>query len=163
MLRRYALPQAALVCLMLLGALLASFAQPTQLVRAAATVATCAPDSGSATISGTVTGSGGTPLNSVLVTAYTIYGKHGGSAYTNASGVYQLTGLIGAGIVWLLRKRSNGRLIFLGLAAVVLIFQGISAFTATDSDGTAIWLNVMHLAAAGAIVPVYVRLFARSV
>lgn len=96
MLRRYALPQAALVCLMLLGALLASFAQPTQLVRAAATVATCAPDSGSATISGTVTGSGGTPLNSVLVTAYTIYGKHGGSAYTNASGVYQLTGLIGA-------------------------------------------------------------------
>ena len=72
-------------------------------------------------------------------------------------------GLIGAGIVWLLRKRSNGRVIFLGLAVVVVIFQGISAFTATDSDGTAIWLNVMHLAAAGAIVPVYLRLFARSI
>ena len=72
-------------------------------------------------------------------------------------------GLIGAGIVWLLRNRSNGRIIFLGLVAVILIFQGIQAFTATDSDGTALWLNGMHLAAAAAIVPIYLRLLARSV
>ena len=72
-------------------------------------------------------------------------------------------GVVGAGIVWLLRKRSSGRMIFLGLAAAVLIFQGMSAFTATDSNGTAIWLNVMHLAAAGALVPTFLRLFARSV
>jgi hypothetical protein len=62
---------------------------------AAASVATCAPDSGSATIGGTVTGNGGTPLNTVLVTAYTTYGVHAGSAYTNASGVYQIGNLIG--------------------------------------------------------------------
>ncbi len=81
---------------LLLSAALASFAPPSQLVRAAASVATCAPDSGSAMIGGSVTDSGATPLNGVLVTAYTTYGKRGGYAYTNASGVYQITGMIGA-------------------------------------------------------------------
>lgn len=74
-----------------------------------------------------------------------------------------LWGAIGAGVVLLLRRRPRGRVIFLALAAVLLVIQGIQAFTATDSNGTAIWLNVMHLVAAGAIVSAYLRLFARAI
>lgn len=74
-----------------------------------------------------------------------------------------IAGLVGALIAWLLRHRPNGRTIFLALAVLVLIFEGVQAFTATTSNGTAIWLNAMHLVAAAAIVPAYLRLFARSV
>lgn len=72
-------------------------------------------------------------------------------------------GLVGAGVAWLLRRRPNGRTIFLGLVVLVLIFEGIQAFVATESNGTAIWLNVMHVVAVAVIVPAYLRLFARSV
>jgi len=72
-------------------------------------------------------------------------------------------GLVGAGVAWLLRRRSNGRTIFLVLAALVLIVEAIQAFVATESNGTAIWLNVMHVVSVAAIVPAYLRLFSRSV
>lgn len=72
-------------------------------------------------------------------------------------------GAVAAGVVLLLRRRADGRTIFLAVAAVVLIFAGVQSFTATESNGTAIWLNVMHVVAAAAIVPAYLRLFARSV
>lgn len=73
---------------------------------AAADVASCAPDSGSATIGGTVTGAGATPLSNVLVTAYTTYGVRAGSDYTDASGAYQITGLIGGS--YLLKYEPSG-------------------------------------------------------
>lgn len=64
-------------------------------VHSAALAATaCAPDSGAGGITGTVSGPGGTPLQNVSVTAYTEYGIRAGSTSSNASGVYQITGLI---------------------------------------------------------------------
>lgn len=72
-------------------------------------------------------------------------------------------GLVGAGIAWLLRRRPNGRTIFLALVALVMVVEAIQAFAATESTGTAVWLNVMHVVAAAAIVPAYLRLFTRSV
>jgi hypothetical protein len=39
------------------------------------------------------------PVKTVLVTAYTSYGDRGGYAYTDASGVYQITGLIGGSYI----------------------------------------------------------------
>jgi hypothetical protein len=72
-------------------------------------------------------------------------------------------GTVGAVVVLLLRRRAAGRTIFLVLSVVVLIFAGVQSFAATDSSGTAIWLNVMHVVAAAAIVPAFLRLFARSV
>ena len=46
------------------------------------------------TISGTVTAPGSLPLSGVQVTAYTIYGDRGGYATSDASGNYQIHGLI---------------------------------------------------------------------
>lgn len=79
--------------------LLAGIPSGARVTQAAADVASCAPDRGSASISGTVTAPGGAPLNSVLVTAYTIYGDRGGSASTNPSGVYTINGLIGGAYI----------------------------------------------------------------
>lgn len=72
--------------------------RPT-VARAAPAAASCVPDSGSATISGTVTDPASMPVKTVLVTAYTSYGDRGGYAYTDASGVYQITGLIGGSYI----------------------------------------------------------------
>ena len=47
-------------------------------------------------------------------------------------------GLVGAGIAWLLRRRPNGRTIFLALVALVMVVEAIQAFAATESTGTAI-------------------------
>jgi hypothetical protein len=82
------------VIVLLLGTIVATGARPTPAL-AAADVATCAPGSGSATIGGVVTAAGGAPLSGVSVTAYTDYGRRVTSATTNASGVYQIGGLIG--------------------------------------------------------------------
>lgn len=89
-----------------LGSVLVAAAVRPNVVLAAAPVATCAADSGSATISGTVTGSGGTPVSNVLVSAYTIYGRRGGYDYTDASGVYTVNTLIGGS--YLLRYEPGG-------------------------------------------------------
>jgi 5-hydroxyisourate hydrolase-like protein (transthyretin family) len=58
--------------------------------------ASCAPDSGTAKITGKVTGNGGVALQNVQVTAFTLTGHRGGVANTNASGVYTITNLIGS-------------------------------------------------------------------
>lgn len=54
----------------------------------------CAPDSGTGSISGTVTAPGGIPVERVSVEAYTTYGKRVDTASTDASGNYALSGLI---------------------------------------------------------------------
>jgi 5-hydroxyisourate hydrolase-like protein (transthyretin family) len=105
MTKRHPSPATMLVILVLLAAL--APARPPSVALAAPAPASCAPDSGTATISGTVTGAGSTPLNGVLVEAYTTYGDRGGYAYTNASGIYQVTGLIG-GSYLLVFKPSGG-------------------------------------------------------
>ncbi len=74
---------------------------------AAASEASCAPDSGSASISGTVTTSSATPSNGVIVTAYTEYGDRGGYDYTDPSGAYQITGLIGGPYILEFRPQSG--------------------------------------------------------
>lgn len=73
-----------------------------------------------------------------------------------------IDGVVAAAAVLLLRRRAVGRTIFLVLAVLVLIFSGFQAFAATDSDGTAIWLNAMHVVAAAVIVPSSLRRFARK-
>ena len=67
--------------------------RPPTIVQAANPPAACAPDSGSGSISGTVTAAGGTPLQYVQVEAYTPYGDRGGYTSTNASGNYTIVGL----------------------------------------------------------------------
>lgn len=81
---------AATVCVVLSG-----LGVPAQPALAAGGDVSCAPDSGSASISGTVTTSAAAPANNVQVTAYTVYGFRGGYDYTDVSGAYQITGLIG--------------------------------------------------------------------
>lgn len=94
MTRSYRIPFAWLaVVVLLLGCVVATGARATP-VLAAADVASCAPRSGSATISGVVTASG-TPLSGVQVTAYTDYGRYVTAALTDTSGAYQLSNLIG--------------------------------------------------------------------
>jgi hypothetical protein len=81
--------------------------RPTH-VLAANPPASCAADSGSATISGTVTFPGGAPANLILVTAYTTYGDRGGYDYTDTSGNYQITGLIGGSYLLKFEPYSGG-------------------------------------------------------
>jgi hypothetical protein len=92
--KRRSLPTLMFAILVLLLGISSSAAHPPMIALAAALPASCAPDSGSGTISGTVTAPGGVPLSAVQVTAYTIYGDRGGYAYSDASGNYQVTGLI---------------------------------------------------------------------
>ncbi len=80
--------------------------QPTR-VMAAMLPASCAPNSGSATISGNVTLAGGGPANLVEVTAYTTYGVYAGVDYTDASGNYQITGLIAGSYLLRFSPRSG--------------------------------------------------------
>lgn len=54
----------------------------------------CAPDSGTGSIRGTVTAPGGMPVNNVTVEAYTPSGKRVTYTSTNSSGNYELSGLI---------------------------------------------------------------------
>ena len=90
--RRFSYASMLAILVLLIGA--TSFAVRPPAVQAAVAPASCAPDSGSGSISGTVTASGGTPLNNVEVDAYTPYGDRGGYALTNASGNYTINGLI---------------------------------------------------------------------
>jgi len=99
MMKRRSSPMLTLAVLVLLIGIAASAVQPPMTVLAAAPPASCAPDSGSGTISGTVTAPGAVPLNQVEVTAYTTYGDRGGYAYSDASGNYQITGLIAGSYV----------------------------------------------------------------
>jgi hypothetical protein len=55
----------------------------------------CAPNSGTAVLTGTITGPGAVALANLTVTAYTLYGQQVGSDLTDASGVYRIEGLVG--------------------------------------------------------------------
>src|SRR5262245_26635071 len=91
--RRFSSASMLVILVLLIGT--TSFAvQSPATVQAAIAPASCAPDSGSGSISGTVTASGGTPLKNVEVDAYTTYGDRGGYALTDASGNYTINGLI---------------------------------------------------------------------
>jgi 5-hydroxyisourate hydrolase-like protein (transthyretin family) len=79
---------------------------PPTIAQAVNAPVSCAPDSGSGSIGGTVTAAGGVPLNSVEVDAYTPYGDRGGYALTNASGNYTINGLIAG--TYLLQFKPNG-------------------------------------------------------
>ncbi|HEU5087255.1 MAG TPA: hypothetical protein VFT99_07410, partial [Roseiflexaceae bacterium] len=73
---RRPIPFVLLASIMVLVMVFGAVAPPV--VLADPTVASCAPDSGTASISGTVTGPGATPQQYVQVTAYTAYGKQVG-------------------------------------------------------------------------------------
>ncbi|HMQ29603.1 MAG TPA: carboxypeptidase regulatory-like domain-containing protein [Chloroflexaceae bacterium] len=105
MIRSLRAPLTLVAAVLLLGGMFAAGPGPGAAL-AAADVATCAPNSGSATIAGIVTAPGGTPLSGVQVTAYTDYGRQAGGAFTNNSGVYQIGGLIGGS--YLLRFAPQG-------------------------------------------------------
>lgn len=93
--RRSALLAVCTSLALLVSSVVVSVGTAPGVARAAASAATCAPDSGTASISGTVTGPGSTPLANVTVTAYTTYGDYAGAANTNATGAYKLATLIG--------------------------------------------------------------------
>src|SRR5262245_37429466 len=92
--RRFSSASMLAILVLLIGTTAFAVQSPAT-VQAAVAPASCAPDSGSGSISGTVTASGGTPLNNVDIVAYTPYGDRGGYASTNASGNYTINGLIG--------------------------------------------------------------------
>ncbi len=64
-----------------------------------------------------------------------------------------LGGVIGLVLAALARRFTRRpALVFLGVCAVLLVLDGITPFTSSDSTSTGIWLNLMHLAAAIPIV-----------
>ena len=64
-----------------------------------------------------------------------------------------LGGVMGWVLAVLARRfTSRPAMVFLGVCLVLLVLDGITPFTASDTASTGIWLNVMHLAAAGPIV-----------
>ena len=106
--KRRSSPTVTLAILVLLIGIAASAAQAPMIALAAIQPASCAPDSGSGTISGTVTAPGGVPLNQVEVTAYTICGDRGGYASSDASGTYQVTGLIAGSYIIQFKPGTGG-------------------------------------------------------
>src|SRR3954464_16035547 len=106
--KRRSSPTATLAILALLIGIAASAAHAPMVALAAAPPASCAPDSGSGTISGSVTAPGGVPLSGVQVTAYTIYGDRGGYTTSDSSGNYQITGLIAGSYVLQFEPSSGG-------------------------------------------------------
>lgn len=64
-----------------------------------------------------------------------------------------ILGTIATGIALLFRRRGWSSRIFYGIAVAFLIVYGVVALGAADATSTGIWLNVMHLVAAAAIVP----------
>ncbi len=106
--KRRSSPTATLAILVLLLGIATSAAHSPAIVLAAAPPASCAPDSGSGIISGNVTAPGSVPLKNVEVDAYTTYGDRGGYALTDASGNYQVTGLIAGSYIVQFKPSSGG-------------------------------------------------------
>jgi Family of unknown function (DUF6069) len=59
---------------------------------------------------------------------------------------------------WILFHFRKPRTWWYAIAVIVLIFSAFNAFSSANTDETAIWLNIMHLVAAGAIVPAIARM-----
>ena len=67
-------------------------------------------------------------------------------------------GVVGAIVGWILFHFRKPRTWWYVIAVVVLILGALNAFASANTNETAIWLNVMHLVAAGAIVPTIARM-----
>src|SRR5689334_22116929 len=106
--KRHSSPARTLALLMILLGIAASAAQAPAGALAATTPVSCAPDSGSGIISGNVTGTGSVPLSGVQVLAYTLYGDRGGYATSDASGNYQISGLIAGSYVLQFQPTGSG-------------------------------------------------------
>ena len=66
--------------------------------------------------------------------------------------------VVGTIVGWILFHFRKPRTWWYVIVVVVLIFGALNAFNAANTNETAIWLNVMHLVAAGAIVPTIARM-----
>lgn len=68
-----------------------------------------------------------------------------------------LGGAAGYGLALLARLTARPRAVFLAVTLVALALFAVPPFGATESVGTALWLNVMHLVAAAGILPPLAR------
>ena len=68
-----------------------------------------------------------------------------------------LGGAAGIGLALAARRLSRPRATFVAVCAAALLLYGITPFAAAESTSTAIWLNVLHVAAAVPIVGSLVR------
>jgi uncharacterized BrkB/YihY/UPF0761 family membrane protein len=66
-------------------------------------------------------------------------------------------GIVTAIVAWLLVRFQKPRLWWYVIAVVALVATGAQAFMQANTTESAIWLNVMHLVAAGCIVPTVAR------
>lgn len=94
--------------LALVAGLAAAAGRPARVALAAADGASCAPGSGSGSISGAVTAPGGAPLANVQVIAYTLYGDRASYSSTNASGFYEVGSLIAGQYLLEFQPSSDG-------------------------------------------------------
>ncbi len=67
-------------------------------------------------------------------------------------------GIVGTIVGWVLFHFRKPRTWWYVIAVIVLILGALNAFASANTNETAIWLNVMHLVAAGAIVPTIARM-----
>ncbi len=63
-----------------------------------------------------------------------------------------LGGLVGMLLAWATSRFGWSASVFLGVCLVALVLYGIPPFSAAEETATALWLNVMHIAAAIPIV-----------
>lgn len=68
-----------------------------------------------------------------------------------------LGGVAGYVIALLARRAGRPRTVFLAVTLVALALYAIAPFGAAENTSTALWLNVMHLVAAAAILPLLAR------
>ncbi len=66
-------------------------------------------------------------------------------------------GIVATLVNWLLVRYQKPRLWLYVITAIVLIGTGTQAFVQSDGAETGIWLNLMHFAATGVIVPTVAR------
>jgi sulfite exporter TauE/SafE len=78
-----------------------------------------------------------------------------------APGVAVIFGIIASVVGWVLIRTRRPRTWWFAISAIALVLMGLNAFISADSTSTGIWLNVMHLVAAGAIVPTIAGFFSR--
>ncbi len=79
-----------------------------------------------------------------------------------AAGSAVIYGVLACVIGWVLIRTRRPRTWWFAVSALVLVLLGLFAFISADETSTGIWLNVMHLVAAGAIVPTVSRFFVRN-
>jgi len=74
-----------------------------------------------------------------------------------ALGFTAIGGAVGIGLAHVMNRLGRTRTTFIIATAVALVLYGIMPFTAAETTSTAIWLNVMHVAAAVPIVGLLAR------